>query len=207
MMRNRTIKLVLTALFACLIAIGAFIKIPVPLVPFTMQIFFVNLAGLVLGGTLGGISALIYMIIGLIGIPVFTQGGGISYIFNPTFGYIIGFVLGAFATGYISHSGSRLTYKRMALATLVDFVIVFTIGIVYCYLILKYYMHEEVVVKTLLVTNLLMCLPGNTVTCIISLVIAKRVEPLLVRAGIRTSRQTDKETQKIEEKENKAEIK
>ena len=88
--KSRTYKMMLVALFAALIAVGAFIRVPVPLVPFTMQTFFVVLAGMLLGKKLGGASALVYLAIGLIGIPVFTQGGGIGYVLKPSFGYLIG---------------------------------------------------------------------------------------------------------------------
>ena len=76
-----TKSLILCSLFAALIAVGAFIKIPIPVVPFTLQVLFTTLAGLLLGPKLGAISVGIYLLIGLIGIPVFTQGGGPSYIF------------------------------------------------------------------------------------------------------------------------------
>jgi biotin transport system substrate-specific component len=99
--KSRTYKMMLVALFAALIAVGAFIRVPVPLVPFTMQTFFVVLAGMLLGKKLGGASALVYLAIGLIGIPVFTQGGGIGYVLKPSFGYLIGFVVAAFITGAI----------------------------------------------------------------------------------------------------------
>jgi predicted membrane protein len=78
--KSRTYKMILVALFAALIAVGAFIRVPVPLVPFTMQTFFVVLAGMLLGKKLGAASALVYLAVGLIGIPVFTQGGGIGYV-------------------------------------------------------------------------------------------------------------------------------
>ena len=71
-----TRDLILCALFTALSAIGAFIRIPVPLVPFTLQITFTTLAGLLLGSKKGAISVAVYVLMGLIGIPVFTQGGG-----------------------------------------------------------------------------------------------------------------------------------
>ena len=74
--KSRTYKMILVALFAALIAVGAFIRIPVPLVPFTMQTFFIVLSGMMLGKKLGAASALVYLAVGLVGFPVFTQGGG-----------------------------------------------------------------------------------------------------------------------------------
>ncbi len=103
------------AIFTALIAVGAFIKIPVPPIPFTLQTMFVVLAGLMLGGNMGTASVLLlYMILGLIGIPIFTGGGGIGYVLKPTFGYIIGFCVGAYAIGKISYKNGKLGgYARM----------------------------------------------------------------------------------------------
>ena len=74
-----TRDLILCALFTALSAIGAFIRIPVPLVPFTLQITFTTLAGLLLGSKKGAISVAVYVLMGLIGIPVFTQCGGFKF--------------------------------------------------------------------------------------------------------------------------------
>ena len=88
---TKTRSLVYCALFTALIAVGAFIKIPIPVVPFTLQYLFTMLAGILLGSRLGSLSVLAYMILGLIGLPIFSEGGGIGYVFKPSFGYIIGF--------------------------------------------------------------------------------------------------------------------
>lgn len=96
---QKTRSMILCALFAALIAAGAFLRIPIPVVPFTLQYLFTMLAGLLLGPRLGATAVGVYIVLGLAGLPVFTQGGGPGYIFQPTFGYIIGFALGAYLTG------------------------------------------------------------------------------------------------------------
>ena len=67
---------ILCAIFTALIAIGAFIRIPVPVVPFTLQFLFTTLAGVLLGSRLGALSVTIYIVLGLMGVPVFAEGGG-----------------------------------------------------------------------------------------------------------------------------------
>ena len=99
---SRTKEMVLFGLFTALIAIGAFIKIPVPVCPFTLQLLFTTLAGLILGSRNGACSVGLYVLLGLAGVPVFTEGGGPSYIFQPTFGYLIGFIAGAWLTQKIA---------------------------------------------------------------------------------------------------------
>ena len=78
MTQNNTRYAAYTGLFTTLIILGAFIKIPVPVIPFTLQFLFVSLAGLLLGAKYGGLSVFIYAALGLAGLPVFTAGGGIT---------------------------------------------------------------------------------------------------------------------------------
>lgn len=92
-------ELVLFSLFTALTAIGAFIRVPVPLCPFTLQLLFTTLSGLILGSRKGAASVAVYVALGLSGVPVFTQGGGPGYIFQPTFGYLLGFIAGAWLVG------------------------------------------------------------------------------------------------------------
>lgn len=72
--RLSTKSMVLCAMFTALVAVGAFIQIPVPYMDyFTLQFFFVLLAGLILGGNKGAISVGCYVLLGLIGIPILPQ--------------------------------------------------------------------------------------------------------------------------------------
>ncbi|MBQ9624964.1 MAG: biotin transporter BioY, partial [Clostridia bacterium] len=92
---NNTKKIALAAVFVVLTAVGAFIKIPIPYVSITLQILFVIIAGVCLGSKWGAFSQLAYVAAGLLGLPVFTTGGGFGSVLSPTFGYILGFILGA----------------------------------------------------------------------------------------------------------------
>lgn len=67
----------------------SFVKVPFYPVPFTLQTLAAMLAGILLKKWEGVSSQIIYILLGLIGIPIFSQGGGIGYIFNPTFGYLL----------------------------------------------------------------------------------------------------------------------
>ena len=73
---NRTKNLMYCSLFTALIAVGAFIKIPIPVVPFTLQFLFTTLAGLLVGSKMGAVSVIAYMVLGLVGLPIFSEGGG-----------------------------------------------------------------------------------------------------------------------------------
>ena len=77
------------ALMAALTAVGAWLRIPVPYVPFTLQMSFVYLSGVWLGARYGALAQLVYISAGLVGFPIFAKGGGPHYVLEPSFGYII----------------------------------------------------------------------------------------------------------------------
>ena len=183
-MSHNTRNLTLCGLFSALIAIGAFIKIPVPVVPFTLQFLFTTLAGLLLGPRLGMISVGSYIAIGLVGLPVFTTGGGIGYILQPTFGYLVGFCFGAYATGVIAASSCRPSLRRLLVANLVGLLLVYLVGMIYYYAITLLYIKEPVGIVSLLLYGFLLPLPGDLAICYFGALFGKRLIPVLQK-GVR----------------------
>ena len=182
--KSRTYKMILVALFAALIAVGAFIRIPVPLVPFTMQTFFIVLAGMLLGKKLGAASALVYLAVGLVGIPVFSQGGGIGYVLKPSFGYLIGFVVGAFVTGAIARKVEQPSFWRLFLAALAGLAVVYVLGTTYFYFLSNYYLGKQVSVWTAVLYCFLVLVPGDLLKSALAALIAKRLIPLLQKNNL-----------------------
>jgi biotin transport system substrate-specific component len=92
--------MIYASMFGAATAVGAFIIIPFPLVPITLQTLFLNLAAGLLGGTLGALSQIVYVILGILGLPVFAGGkAGAGVLFGPTGGYLIGFIPAAYIIG------------------------------------------------------------------------------------------------------------
>lgn len=189
-MKIKTRDICLCAVFAALTAVGAFIKIPIPYVPFTLQTLFTSMAGLLLGSRRGGLSILIYIVIGLLGIPVFTQGGGIGYVLMPTFGYLIGFMFGTFLTGLISEryvkraleNGEKLSFFRLFISALAGLAVIYLFGVVYFYVIRNYVSGGQPIgVYDLLLYCFLVFIPGDVASCVVSAIIAKRLLPVLAR--------------------------
>lgn len=176
--RINTYSIVLCALFAGLIAVGAFFKIPSYSVPATLQMSFVLLAGMMLGSKRGAISAFVYMVVGLMGIPVFALGGGLGYFLQPTFGYIIGFIPGAYITGRIVEKAGKVTYRKYLGASLVGLLVVYAIGVVYFYFISRFYLSREIGLWYLLVHCFLLTLPGDVIVCSAGALLAKRIKPV-----------------------------
>ena len=92
-MRKIKIKdLTLISMMLALLIICSKISFNIGPIPITLQTFAVFMISLILGVKKSIIVFLTYIIMGLIGIPVFSQGGGFDYIFKPSFGFIIGFL-------------------------------------------------------------------------------------------------------------------
>lgn len=173
--------MILCSLFAALIAIGAFIKVPLPYVPFTMQLMFTTLAGILLGSRLGAMSTGIYIAIGLIGIPVFTKGGGIGYIFQPTFGYLVGFMAGSYLTGKIVERFENPGFFHVLGASLSGLLTVYLIGVPYLYMISNFMIDSPLGVKAALTYGMMMFIPGDITTCIICGFLGKKLVPIIRR--------------------------
>lgn len=169
------------ALFTALITVGAFIKIPIPVVPFTLQFLFTMLAGLLLGGKLGAISVLVYIVLGLIGMPVFAEGGGIAYMLKPSFGYIIGFCIASFVTGIIANKVFIPSYKRLLIANFIGLGIVYLCGMIYYYFICNYIIGTPIALWPLILYCFILAVPGDIVLCILSAILAKRLLPIINR--------------------------
>ena len=143
--RNKVI--IIVSFFTALTEIGAYIKIPLPHIPITLQTFFVIMSGNVLGFKFGSFSQILYLSLGLIGIPIFAYGGGPGYIFQPTFGYLLGYPVCAFTIGVVlklllSRSGKIAISKRTLfiayfLSDVLGILIIFVFGLAYLYFNLK----------------------------------------------------------------------
>ena len=137
--RGMTKDLAVCGLFASLIAVGAFIKIVIPVgvdtMNFTLQWLFVMLAGLLLGSKKGFLSVFTYLIIGLVGFPVFARGGGPAYLIRPTFGFLLGFALAAYAIGRVCEWMHTSKPGAWLFAVTVGYVVYYGMGILYFYFI------------------------------------------------------------------------
>lgn len=164
------------ALFTVLITVGAFIKIPVPVCPFTLQFFFTTMAGIILGGKRGALSVALYTVLGLCGLPVFAEGGGFWYIFKPTFGYMLGFIAGSYITGALSNKEGWNDAKHIFLAAFLGLMAVYAIGMIYYYVISNYVVSAPIGIWMLFLYCFLLAVPGDFALCILAAIMAKQVK-------------------------------
>lgn len=172
---NNTRKLVYTALLAALTAAGAFMRIPMGYSSVTLQYLFTAMAGLLLGRKWGALSQFVYVFLGLVGLPIFTMGGGFGYVFQPTFGFLLGLIPAAWVVG--AAAGDSLAPRRMALASLAGLAVLYAVGMPYMALILNVYMGKGMTLSALLWAGMLPYLPGDAV----KIIVAAGVCPVLRR--------------------------
>ena len=162
-MKISTKELTFVALFSALIAVGAFIKIPFLLVPITLQTLFIVLSALVLERKLAVLSVIVYIMIGLVGFPIFANGGGINYIFSPTFGYLVSFI---FATYFIA----SFKEKNIYISTAIGMLIIYALGMIY-FVFIQYVLNGKVYLINYLFYNLfLVFLPGDILSCVVAII-------------------------------------
>ena len=176
--RISTQELVLGGVFTTLIAVGAFIKIPVPVVPFTLQFLFTMLAGLLLGGRRGAMSVGVYILLGLIGLPIFAEGGGFWYILEPSFGYLLGFMLAAYVTGRMVERRARLSTGWVTAVNFLGLFIVYAAGMIYYYVICNYVIDTPIALGPLFLYCFVLAVPGDICLCVLAAILTVRVKPV-----------------------------
>lgn len=101
---DRLLSIVYVGMFAALVTVGSYLSFPLPLspVPVSLQTLFAVLAGILLGPVRGTITLLLYLVLGIMGIPVFSGGtSGLAHFLGPTGGYLVGFVVCALVAGLV----------------------------------------------------------------------------------------------------------
>lgn len=172
-------NLVLTALFAALTAIGAFIRIPFAFSSITLQFFFTAMAGVLLGRRWGAASQAVYVLLGLVGLPIFTQGGGFGYVLQPTFGFLIGLIPAAWLIGLMSRKQGGFWW--LCLSCLAGLGVLYLVGMPYMAVILNVYLGKGMSLWKLLMAGMIPFLPGDMVKILVTALLCQRLRPALSR--------------------------
>ncbi len=114
MKNQKTLISAFVALFAAIICVGCFIKIPLGVIPVVLQNALCILSGVLLGGILGGVPTALFLLAGLIGLPVYSGGSsGVAVWLGPTGGFLPGYFIGALVAGLIAGKPSVNEIKRI----------------------------------------------------------------------------------------------
>ena len=164
--------LVFAALFAALVAAVAPFKIPLGFtpVPITLQTLVVLLSGAMLGSFYGAISMILYVIVGILGLPVFAGGSsGFGVILGPTGGYLLSYFVAAFAVGKYIELRKKPTFVDYLIAMLFGTIIIYVMGAAQGMLV------TGLSIDKILIGWVLPFIIGDTIKLIIAALIASKV--------------------------------
>lgn len=168
---SRTRNIVLISLTVALTTAGAYLRIPVGPVPISLQTLFVLLAGALLGPWLGSLAMISYITLGLVGLPLFTGGGGPQYILSPTFGFLLSFPLSAAIVGFLLNPAGAAkspgTVRRLGAMALGSLVI-YLVGIPWLALNLLFIQGKQLGLGALLSMGMLPFLPGDALKVLLA---------------------------------------
>jgi len=167
-------QMTLISLFTALTAVGAFISIPLYPVPLTLQTLFTLLAAMTLGSAMGALSQIIYVLLGVIGLPVFAGFKvGIGILFGPTGGFLFGFIISAYIIGKIIEAKKEKNIFYYFLAGIIGTIILYIIGITQLSLV------TGIGIKKAIVVGMLPFLPGDILKIIAASFIASKLKLII----------------------------
>jgi biotin transport system substrate-specific component len=166
--------MVYASLFGALTAVGAYIMIPLPPVPITLQTLFMGLSATLLGGRLGALSQVVYILLGVIGLPVFAGGkAGLGVLFGPTGGYLIGFVAAAFVIGKVAALKERPGFAWLCLSLVAGTAALYSMGVLQLSLVARLAPAKALAV------GVLPFLPGDVIKILLAALIAIKLRERL----------------------------
>ncbi|MCO7136172.1 biotin transporter BioY [[Clostridium] leptum] len=179
------VDIALIGLFVALMTVGGKIRINLGPIPFTTQFFFSSVGGMVLGAKRGVVVQLVYLAMGLVGLPVFADGGGFGYIFHLTFGYIVGFVASALVCGLVSDRlfsrKGNMRFWQAFLAALSGLLLLYLVGTVYFLAVKNFYLGEASGVGNALIACVVPFMWTDILWCICVALAAPRIRKAVGR--------------------------
>ncbi len=164
-------KMVYASLFAAMTSVGAFMIIPVGPVPITLQVLFVFMAGSMLKARWGMISMIIYVLLGIVGLPVFSGGGsGFGILLGPTGGYLVGFIAAAGLIGFLFEHRPPSHIVVNILYMFVGLIMIYILGIAQ----LAFVAHLDI--TTAIALGAVPFLPADVMKAIVAAIISTRYD-------------------------------
>lgn len=192
-MKNKFIlKLSFVALFGAIISVGCFITIPIGVVPIVLQNALAILSGVLLGTKLSGAPTALFLVAGLVGLPVYAGGAsGIGVWMGPTGGFLPGYLLGAIIAGAIAGVPSveerKITWKkvlRISLAMFAGMVVLYIPGVIrFAYWAVGNGALEEgqSMIGYAISACVIPYIPGDLLKTIVAIPVALKVRPVLAQ--------------------------
>ena len=164
------------ALFTALMIMSSYVTIPIGPVPVTLQTLMAQLAGFLLGPVWGAASQGVYVLLGVVGLPIFTMGGGFSYVLQPTFGFLLGLIPSALIIGLLTKKSRKPV--RIVLSCVAGLAALYAVGLPYMALILNVYMDKGLDFWAVLKSGMLPFLPGDALKIAVAAVLFPKLSVL-----------------------------
>lgn len=165
--------------FVAMVIVGTMISLPLGPVAVTLQTLILMISLLVLNPREAVLVPIIYTILGLVGLPIFSgNSGGPSAVFMPSFGFILGFTISTFITNTLT-ANMEDGNKKMIYKLLLFNLFLYLLGLPYMYFILNSYLGKGVDLYFVLKFGFLLFLPGDTLKTVLAFIISKRLKKLI----------------------------
>lgn len=179
-------NMMITGLFAALLAVSSQVSIPGP-VPHTLQIVFVLLAGLILGPRWGAASVIVWILLGIFGLPVFSQGkAGLATLAGPTGGFLAGFVICAWLVGRFTVKETG--YLQTTAIMLGSLVVVYAVGLVGFMASFTWFLQKPMTVEKATAVAVLPFIPFDAIKAVAAAYLGLRLRRALHKAGYSTEK-------------------
>ena len=191
-MKKSALRTTFIALFAAIICIGCFIKIPLGVIPVVLQNMLCILCAVLLGSIWAGAPTALFLIAGLIGLPVYSGGsGGIAVWLGPTGGFLPGYLLGAVTAGFIAGKPSveekKLSVKvviRVCLAVLAGMIVLYIPGVIrfsYWATAAGKIPQEKTALAYTLAACVIPYIPGDILKIVVAVPVALKLRPVVAQ--------------------------
>lgn len=189
---KKTLLISFIALFAAVICIGCFLRIPVGAVPIVLQNALCILTAIILGGVLGGAPTALFLLAGLVGLPVYSGGSsGLAVWAGPTGGFLPGYLLGAVVAALIAGRPS-VEQKKVSFSIVLRISIAMFVGMALMYIpgiwhFMKWAVSGGKVAegtsafRYALGACMLPYIPGDLLKTVVGILVALKVRPVLAQ--------------------------
>lgn len=176
----RTVNLTRVALMLTLLMVSSQFAIPIGPVAISLQTLIVLIIGLILPTSQAVLTSTLYLVVGLIGLPVFTQAmGGPHSVFLPSFGFILSFIPAVWAMSKVRRMKSNDGIHNYIVAVILGNIIIYAIGLSYMLFILVLYLGNEMSFWQILTAGMLPFIPGDIIKSVVAVSISRQVNAYL----------------------------
>lgn len=176
----KTNQLTRISLMLALLVVCSQFAVPIGPVPITLQTLIILIIGLVLPAKMAVITTGLYLVIGLIGMPVFAQGtGGFHSVLSPSFGFILSFIPATWFMAKFLEKSPLNSHVSHMVAVIIGNAIIYSVGLLYMNFILSVYMGNQLTLTEVLWAGMIPFLPGDVAKSIVAVIAAKQLQKQL----------------------------